>query len=225
MAAKTGQSPGMRGLDRKPAKGLPPMLYRVRLRGSRERAEGAQLGKQPPASADAARPALTTTLANPLDMLGLTDPAAEGGLEFLGQLQPCRSGDADALQDRWQILGDRPALVVAHHPSGPVDQLQVVGEVEGQPSGWRCRVRLPERCRRRSPQPVFHHQCLYPAKLQDVVGHQHTAQCPGLGSDPQSVGSDQRPFALHVRPDSPIVKAGIAVHKGERDVFHQTRQP
>jgi len=37
-------------------------------------------GKQPPAGADAARPASTISLANSLDMLGLTDPGAEGGL-------------------------------------------------------------------------------------------------------------------------------------------------
>jgi len=42
-------------------------------------------GKRPPAGADAARPALATSLANPHDMLGLTDPATEAGLEVLGQ--------------------------------------------------------------------------------------------------------------------------------------------
>ena len=68
-------------------------------------------------------------------MLGLTDPGAEGGLKVLGQLQPGRWGDADALQDRRQVLGDGPALVLAHRPAGPVDQLQVVDEVEGQPLG------------------------------------------------------------------------------------------
>jgi len=56
-------------------------------------------------------------------MLGLTDPGAEVGLEVLGQLQPSGSGDADPLQDRRQILGDGPALVLAHRPAGPIDQL------------------------------------------------------------------------------------------------------
>jgi len=65
------------------------------------------------------------SLASPLDMLGLPDPGAEGGLEVLGQLQPGRSGDADPLQDRRQILGDGAALVLAHRPAGPVDQLEV----------------------------------------------------------------------------------------------------
>jgi len=97
------------------------MLYRVRLQGLREsRARSA--GKQLPAGAGAARPAPTTSLANSHDMLGLTDPAAEVGLEVLGQLQPCRSGDADPLQDRRQIIGDGPALVVAHRPAGPAVQ-------------------------------------------------------------------------------------------------------
>jgi len=44
MAPKAGQSVRLRGLGRKPATGWPPMLYRVRLRGFRERAEGAQVG-------------------------------------------------------------------------------------------------------------------------------------------------------------------------------------
>jgi len=66
-------------------------------------------------------------------MLGLTDPGAEVGLEVLGQLQPSGSGDADPLQDRRQILGDGPALVVAHRSAGPVDQLQVIGELERLP--------------------------------------------------------------------------------------------
>jgi len=63
-------------------------------------------------------------------MLGLTDPGAEGGLKVLGQVQPGLSGDADAIQDRRQIIGDGPALVIAHRPAGPVDQVEVVGEVE-----------------------------------------------------------------------------------------------
>jgi len=62
-------------------------------------------------------------------MLGLTDPGAKGGLKLFGQLQPGCSGDADPLQDRRQILGDGPALVVAHRPTGPVDQVQV-GAIE-----------------------------------------------------------------------------------------------
>jgi len=49
----------------------------------------------------------------------VTDPTAEVVLEVLGQLQPCRSGDPDPHQDRRQVLGDGPALVVAHRPTGP----------------------------------------------------------------------------------------------------------
>jgi len=79
--------------------------------------------------------ALTISLASPLDMLDLPDPDAEGGLKVLGQRLPGHSGDANALQDRRYILGDGPALVVAHRPAGPVYQIQVVGEVEGQPLG------------------------------------------------------------------------------------------
>jgi len=89
---------------------------------------GCSAGKQPPAGADATCLALTPSLANPPDMLGLTDPGTEGGPEVLGQLQPCCSGDAGPLQDRRQILGDGPALVVAHRPTGQVDQVQVVGK-------------------------------------------------------------------------------------------------
>jgi len=40
-------------------------------------------GKQTPTGANAVRPALMGSLAGPLDMLGLTDPVAEVGLEFL----------------------------------------------------------------------------------------------------------------------------------------------
>jgi len=71
-------------------------------------------GEQSSASADATRPVVPPSLAGLLDVLGPTDPAAEVGLEVLGQLQPRGSGDADPLQDRRQILGDGPALVVAH---------------------------------------------------------------------------------------------------------------
>jgi len=66
----------------------------------------------------------------PLDLLGLTDPATEVGLEVLGQLQPSRSGDADPLLGRRQILGNGPALVLTHRPASLVDQLRVVDEVK-----------------------------------------------------------------------------------------------
>jgi len=44
MRAKAGPSARLRGLNRKPAIGFPPMLYRRALPDFRERAEGAQLG-------------------------------------------------------------------------------------------------------------------------------------------------------------------------------------
>jgi hypothetical protein len=44
--------------------------------------------KQPPAGPDAARPVVPSEPASLLDVLGLTDPAAEVGLEFAGQLEP-----------------------------------------------------------------------------------------------------------------------------------------
>jgi hypothetical protein len=77
--------------------------------------------EQLPTSAEARRPALTPSLAYPLDTLGLTDPATEVVLEVLDQLQPNLSGDADPLQDRRQIRGDGAALVLAHcrRPSLP----------------------------------------------------------------------------------------------------------
>jgi hypothetical protein len=44
--------------------------------------------KQPPAGPDAARPVVPTEPASLLDVFCLTDPAAEVGLEFAGQLEP-----------------------------------------------------------------------------------------------------------------------------------------
>jgi hypothetical protein len=37
-----------------------------------------------------------------LDMLGLSDPAAETDLELGGQLEPGLGPDAEAFQDQWQ---------------------------------------------------------------------------------------------------------------------------
>jgi len=113
MVAKAAHSARLRGLDRKPATGSPDPLSGA-VTGVEGESRVRLAGKQPPAGADAACPALTASPANPLDMPGLTDPSTEGGLKVLRQLQPSRSGDADPLQDRRQILGDGPALVVAY---------------------------------------------------------------------------------------------------------------
>jgi len=56
--------------------------------------------KQPPAGPDAARPVVPTESASLLDVFCLTDPAAEVGLEFAGQLEPGRRGDPKTVQDR-----------------------------------------------------------------------------------------------------------------------------
>jgi len=78
---------------------------------------------------DAARPALAGSLANALDVLGLTDPATEMGLEVLGRLQPCRPGDADPLQDRRQIL-DITALLARILSRRDIDPDEVILQME-----------------------------------------------------------------------------------------------
>jgi len=120
--------------------GLPPDALSGEVTGVQGESCVRSAGKQPPASVNAARSALTLSLANPLDMLGLTDPDAEVGLKVLGQLKPSGSGDSDPLQNRRQLLGDGFALVVAHRPAGPVDQVQVVGEVKPRNRSWPLRV-------------------------------------------------------------------------------------
>ena len=65
----------------------------------------------------------------------MADEVAELLFEAGTQLQPGLRLDMQAFEDGGRVGGNTAAFVVPDHPTGPVEQFQVVGEDKGQALG------------------------------------------------------------------------------------------